>query len=63
VPPVTDAGLDDLRVPWQLAGIETLPNYATVRGEQRGNIACHLHPRGDKNDEVVADLFEVGDEM
>ena len=55
--------LDDLLVGRERARVAARAGQPVVRLEQVGDLAGDLDVRGDEHDEVVADPFEIGDEV
>ena len=61
--PVGVAGGDHVLVGRQRAGVAARSGEPVVRGQQRVDVAGELHARVDQHDQVVADAFEVGDQV
>src|SRR3954468_7609422 len=48
---------------WQRLGVTTGPCEPVVMGQQRIYVAVYRDSSGDKENEVVTDAFQVGDQM
>jgi len=57
------AFLDDLHPVGQVGEVATGADEPEVAAQQVVDVAGDPHPGGDQHDEVVADAFEVGDQM
>jgi len=57
------AGGDDVLVRREAGWVSAGSGEPVVAGQQRVEVAGELHAGGDQHDQVVADAFEVGDQV